>query len=163
MKQVKVVSMLDFLNITKDNVHLYCRFDQLFKEDLSNFLSSIYPEKSDFFVVLIEKKLLSWSYLFHDGKIIGSIWLQREQATLPVATLGIFISEKELRSQGIGEQAIKEFLAVNRKEMKLKEVNIEVRKDNIRAIKCFEKCDFKTESEYVNMEGFDVINMIKSL
>lgn len=155
--------MLDFVDITKDNVHLYCRFNRIFNEDLSNFQDSIYPRNSDFFVPLIEDGLLRWSYLFYNGKIIGAIWLEKEHSSLTAATLGIFISEKDKRSHGIGEQAIKEYISLHKKEMKLKEINIEVKKENIRAIKCYEKCNFFLEQKYEDTHGVTIINMTRSL
>ncbi len=155
--------MLDFVDITKDNIHLYCRFNRIFSDDLSNFQDSLYPKNSDFFVPLIEEGLLRWSYLFYDGKIIGAIWIEKEHHSLTFATLGIFISEKDKRSCGIGEQAIKKYISLHKKEMKLKEINIEVKKENIRAIRCYEKCNFLVGQKYEDCHGTTIINMVKSL
>lgn len=155
--------MLDFMDITKDNVHLYCRFDKNFEDDLSNFQSRIYPKNSDFFVPMIQNGLLRWSYLFFDGKIIGAIWLEKEHHSLPCATLGIFIADKEKRSQGIGEEAINRYIQMYKEQLNLTEVNLHVRKENIRAIKCYEKCGFVTEQEFEKADGTKALSMTKSL
>ncbi|MEG1781824.1 MAG: GNAT family N-acetyltransferase [Oscillospiraceae bacterium] len=155
--------MLDFVDITVENIHLYCRFEQIFEEDLKNFLSRIYPENSDFFTVMIKENSLRWSYLFYDGKIIGSIWLEKEHPTLPVATLGIFIAEKELRSHGIGALAITEYLRLYKEELGIQEVVLNVRKENIRALSCYEKCGFICEKQFEKENGVKVCEMSKIL
>ncbi len=155
--------MLDFVDITKDNVHWYCRFDDDFEQDLHYFMSRIYPKNSDFFVPLIEQGLLKWSYLFYGGKIIGAIWLEKEHRSLRTATLGIFIAEKDLRSQGIGQKAIKRFIEANKKAMNLTEVTLHVRKENIRAIKCYEKTGFICRQEYEDADGIKILDMINDL
>lgn len=155
--------MLDFVDITVENIHLYCRFDKAFEDDLKNFQTRIYPKNSDFFNVLINENSLRWSYLFYEGKIIGAIWLEKEHPSLPVATLGIFIAEKDLRSQGIGTQAIKSYLKLHKKELGLQEVILHVRKDNIRAMTCYEKCGFITEKQFENAKGIKAYEMSKSL
>ena len=155
--------MLDFVDITKDNVHLHCRFDKDFENELDKFQNKIYPDNSDFFTVLISNGLLRWSFLFYGGKLIGAIWLEKEHSCLPVATLGIFIADKNYRCKGIGERAIKEYIARNKKDLKLKEVNLQVRKENIRAKKCYEKCGFAAEKEYELSNGQRVIDMSKSV
>lgn len=155
--------MLDFVDINKDNIHWYCRFEKSFEEDLKNFQSRIYPHNSDFFVPLIEKKLLKWSYLFYGGKIIGAIWLEKEHTCLRTAKLGIFIADKEMRSQGIGQLAIDRYIQNNKKLLNLNEVTLNVRRDNIRAIKCYEKCGFVCEQQYEKANGIKVMEMVKTL
>ncbi len=155
--------MLDFVDITKDNVHWYCRFEKCFEEELKNFQSRIYPGNSDFFVPLTEQGLLKWSYLFYGGKIIGAIWLEKEHPCLRTAKLGIFIADKEMRSQGIGQRAIDRFIRDNKKTLNLTEITLNVRKENIRAISCYKKCGFVCEQEYEKASGVKVMEMVKKL
>lgn len=155
--------MPDFVDINKDNIHWYCRFEKNFQEDLKNFQSRIYPNNSDFFAPLMEKGMLKWSYLFYGGKIIGAIWLEKEHPCVPVAKLGIFIADKEMRNKGIGEKAINRYIQNNKKPLNLSEVTLNVRKENIRAIKCYEKCGFVCEQQYEKANGVKVIRMVKSL
>ncbi len=155
--------MLDFVAINKDNVHWYCEFQKDFENELKYFMSRIYPNHSDFFVPMIENGLLKWSYLFYGGRIIGAIWLEKEQSTLRTATLGVFIAEKDMRSRGIGERAINRFIQANQKAMNLVEITLDVRKENIRAIKCYEKCGFVCEQEYEKADGTKMMRMINDL
>ena len=155
--------MLDFVDITKDNIHWYCRFEKNFEDDLKNFRTEIYPANSDFFVPLIENKLLKWSYLFYGGRIIGAIWIEKEHSCLLTAQLGIFIEEKELRSQGIGRKAIDRYIQDNKRKLNLTELTIDVRKENIRAINCFKKCGFRCEQQYEDTDGTKIMKMINSL
>ncbi len=155
--------MLDFVDITKDNVHWYCRFQKDFENELSHFMSRIYPLNSDFFVPLTEQGMLKWSYLFYGGKIIGAIWLEKEHSCLRTAKLGIFIADKEMRSRGIGQRAIDRYIRDNKKSLNLTEVTLNVRKENIRAISCYKKCGFVCEQEYEKANGIKVMEMVKKL
>ncbi len=155
--------MLDFVDINKDNIHWYCKFENDFKEELNIFQSRIYPLRSDFFVPLMEQGLLKWSYMFYGGKIIGAIWLEKEHASLRSAKLGIFIAEKEMRNKGIGTRAITRYINENKKAMRLTRVTLNVRTDNIRAIRCYEKCGFVCEQRYEEADGTKVISMTNSL
>lgn len=149
--------------ITKDNIHLYCRFEKDFENELKYFQSRIYPENSDFFAPLIKDGLLRWSYIISDGRPIGAIWLEKEHTCLSTAKLGIFIAEKDMRCKGIGRKAIEQFIQRNKKELKLNQVTLNVRKENIRAIRCYEKCGFVSEQQYEKPGGIKVLKMIKSL
>lgn len=155
--------MLDFVDINKDNVHWYCKFEKNFKEELNIFQSRIYPHNSDFFVPLTEQGLLKWSYIFYGGKIIGAIWLEKEHSSLRTAMLGIFIADKEMRNKGIGAKAITRYINKNKKTMRLTQVTLDVRTENIRAIRCYEKCGFVCGQKYEKADGTRVMNMIKSL
>ena len=155
--------MLDFVEINKDNIHWYCKFEKNFRDELYIFQSRIYPHNSDFFVPLIEQGLLKWSYMFYGGKIIGAVWLEKEHPSLRTAKLGIFIADKEMRNKGIGTKAITRYINENRKAMKLTEVTLNVRTENIRAIRCYEKCGFVCEQRYEKADGTKVMSMIKSL
>lgn len=99
--------------------------------------------------------------MFYDGKIIGAIWLEKEHKSLPCATLGIFIAEKELRSRGIGTLAINEYINLHKKELGIKEVSLHVRKENIRAITCYEKCGFIEEKQFENALGIKALEMVR--
>ncbi|MBR5521060.1 MAG: GNAT family N-acetyltransferase [Oscillospiraceae bacterium] len=155
--------MLDFVEINKDNIHWYCKFENIFEKELRIFQSRIYPHNSDFFVPLTEYGALKWSYMFYGGKIIGAIWLEKEHTCLRTAQLGIFIADKEMRNKGIGTKAIIRFICENKKAMKLTEVTLNVRTDNIRAIRCYEKCGFECEQKFKKADGTKVMKMINYL
>ena len=95
--------------------------------------------------------------------IIGAVWLEKEHSSLRTAKLGIFIADKEMRNKGIGTKAITRYINENRKAMKLTEVTLNVRAENIRAIRCYEKCGFVCEQRYEKADGRKVMSMIKSL
>jgi len=158
-----VINMLDFVDITKDNVHWYCKFKQNFENDIKIFMSCIYPENSDFFVPLTEKGQLKWSYLIYDNKTIGAIWLEKEHSCLPVAKLSIFIADKDMRNRGIGQRAIDRYIRKNKNCLKLSQVTLDVCTENIRAISCFKKCMFVCEQKYEKTNGVKVMRMVKSL
>ena len=155
--------MFELKEITIKNIHWYCRFEKTFEDDLKNFQSRIYPHHSDFFVPLTEQKMLRWSYIMYNGNPIGAIWLEKDHPSLRTASMGIFIAEKELRCKGIGRKAIERFIQNSKKELNLKEITLNVRKENIRAIRCYEKCGFSTEREYEKSYGVKALKMVKIL
>ena len=155
--------MLDLVEINKDNIHWYCEFEKAFEQELKNFQSRIYPHHSDFFVPLMEQGLLKWSYLFYSGRLIGAIWLEKEHASLRTAVMGIFIADKDMRSKGIGHKATERFIQSCKKPLNLTEVTLNVRKENIRAIRCYEKCGFVCEQQYEKANGIKVMRMVKYL
>lgn len=69
--------------------------------------------------------------------------------------LGIFISGEQYRSKGIGSDAIKEAIRISRQRIYFNKVRLNVRKSNLRAIQCYEKCGFNISGEgrKITLEG----------
>lgn len=158
-----MILLLEFIDITTDNVHLYCSFEKRYREELKQFRTPIYPENSDFFTVLQKKNMLEWSYLYHEGKIIGAIWLQKDHPSLKTARLGIFIADKNLRSKGLGSYAILKYIERSKKILNLQKITLTVPKENIRAINCYKKCGFVPRQEYEEADGTKMYKMTKQI
>ncbi len=163
VKEWQVNNMLDFVDINKDNIHNYCRFTPRFKGDIDHFQPSLYPKKSDFFAPMMANHQLVWSFLFHDGRIIGGIWLEKEELEPDTATMGIFISDKDRRSNGVGAEAVTRYIDLHKDELGISQVQIVVHKDNIRAINCFKKCGFECGGAFVDSDRIKKYTMIKKL
>ena len=79
-----------------------------------------------------------------EGRHIGSCAL-RPVPTGTTATLGITIGEKGYWGKGYGTAAVREMLRIGFQEMDLRRVQLHVRADNPRAIRCHQKCGFLQE------------------
>ncbi len=81
----------------------------------------------------------------YNGKCIGSARLHHISRTDRSATYAIGIFDVSLLSKGIGSEVTKLILKYAFKEMKLHRVDLKVLEYNKRAIRCYEKCDFKID------------------
>jgi len=61
--------------------------------------------------------------------------------------LGIFISGEQYRGKGIGSDSIKEAIRISKQRISFRNVRLNVRKSNLRAIHCYEKCGFRIYGE----------------
>ena len=86
-----------------------------------------------------------WCIETREGRPIGNLGLQAIDEAQGRATLGISIGEKEQWSRGYGTEAIREALRYGFEEMGLRRVDLQVDEDNLRGIRCYEKCGFVRE------------------
>lgn len=99
-----------------------------------------------------------------DDKMIGNCGLKDINIVARTATLGIFIGEKEEKSKGYGQEAIKLLLDYGFNYLNLHEINLDVYSFNKRAIRCYEKVGFKEygrrrECIFLNGKYYDMISM----
>ncbi len=86
-----------------------------------------------------------WCIETREGRPIGNLGLQAIDEAQGRATLGISIGEKEQWGRGYGSDAIREALRYGFDEMGLRRVDLQVDEDNLRGIRCYEKCGFVRE------------------
>lgn len=79
------------------------------------------------------------------GKLIGNVALEHVNWKDRCAELGIVIGEKDHWDQGYGTEAVRALLGFAFREMNLHRVFLRVFEDNVRAIRCYEKCGFQHE------------------
>jgi len=80
-----------------------------------------------------------------EGKLIGNVALERVNWKDRCAELGIVIGEKDHWNKGYGTEAVRTLLGFAFREMNLHRVSLRVFDDNVRAIRCYEKCGFQQE------------------
>ncbi|HIE39784.1 MAG TPA: N-acetyltransferase [Anaerolineales bacterium] len=80
-----------------------------------------------------------------EGIHIGNIGLHGINWKDRSAELGIVIGEKEYWGQGYGTDAIRTLLRVAFEGMNLHRIYLRVDADNVRGIRCYEKCGFHRE------------------
>ena len=99
-----------------------------------------------------------------NDKLIGTVGLEKYDFINRTATLGIFIGEKEYRSQGYGTEAIKLVLDYGFNYLNLNNINLDLMSFNDRALKCYQKCGFKEygrrrKCKFINGKYYDLIEM----
>ncbi|MEI3288451.1 MAG: GNAT family N-acetyltransferase [Eubacterium sp.] len=142
---------MNLTDISDDNIADYKKFEQLYSENLSMYLSRIYPDK---------KSIEKWCYINVNGENIGSIWL--EKVSENTLKLGVFIADEKYRNKGYGTFSIKEMLNFA-KHSKYEIVTLNVRITNHMAINTYQNLGFRKTNQYVKNNGIEVISMIYEL
>ena len=99
-----------------------------------------------------------------DNKLIGTIGLEDFNWIERSAVLGIFIGDKDFRSNGYGAEAIKLLLEYGFKYLNLHSIRLDLLAINERAHKCYLKCGFKDtgcsrEQIFLNGKYYDKLHM----
>ena len=126
-----------------------------FTEWLNDFDITDYLGRSDtvFAIIDLEK-----------DEMIGSIALEGINHTNRVATLGIFIGNKQYWNKGYGTEAIRLILDYGFNYLNLHCIQLHLMSFNQRALKCYQKCGFKEtgrirECRFINGKYYDIICM----
>lgn len=89
----------------------------------------------------------AWYIILADGEEVGSLWLEKEKRDDKIAILGILLGREDHWGRGVGREAIGLALKRARKQLGFKSVELNVRKDNSRAIACYRRCGFSIVGE----------------
>lgn len=100
----------------------------------------------------------------NNNKLIGTIGLEHFNWIQRSAVLGIFIGDKDFRSNGYGAEAIKLLLEYGFKYLNLHSIRLELIAINERAHRCYLKCGFKDtgcnrEGIFLNGNYYDRLHM----
>jgi RimJ/RimL family protein N-acetyltransferase len=90
-----------------------------------------------------------------DNDEIGTIWFERKDPDRASYDLGIYLNRNDLFGKGIGALVIKSAMDTILSEKDAQELYLDVRRENIRAIRCYKKLGFETvlEGEKVTPSG----------
>ena len=99
-----------------------------------------------------------------DDKLIGTLGLEKINWIERSAVLGIFIGDKDFRSNGYGTEAITLLLEYGFKYLNLHSIRLDLLSFNERAHKCYLKCGFKDtgasrEEIFLNGKYYDKLHM----
>lgn len=99
-----------------------------------------------------------------DDKLIGTVGLEQISHLRRIATLGIFIGDKESRNKGYGTEAIQLILEYGFKYLNLNNIKLDLMEFNERALACYKKCGFKEygrrrKCNFINGKYYDTIEM----
>lgn len=100
----------------------------------------------------------------NNNKLVGTVGLEQFNWIERSAVLGIFIGDKDYRSNGYGTEAIKLLLEYGFKYLNLHSIRLELLDINERAHKCYLKCGFKDtgrnrEEVFLNGKYYDKLHM----
>jgi RimJ/RimL family protein N-acetyltransferase len=117
-------------------------------ELFSNFIPST-------FVSFEESKGLFWFIVLDDEDEIGTIWFESKDQDMKSYDLGIYLNRVDLFGKGIGRKVICSAMNTILSGMDVQEIYLDVRRENIRAIRCYKKLGFETirECEKVTPSG----------
>ena len=117
-------------------------------ELFSNFIPST-------FVSFAESKDLLWFIILDDDDEIGTIWFEIKEQNMESYDLGIYLNRIDLFGKGIGRMVIRTAMDTILSEKDVQGLYLDVRKENLRAIRCYEKLGFKAiyEGEKVTSSG----------
>lgn len=127
--------------ITKTDLPYFLKWWR--NEELIKLTSGINIESEKILKNLFDKMLVKSSEHFmivNYEKIIGHISLARKNQT--TFEINIVIGEKKYQGRGLGTMAIKKAVDIGFHKMGYKKAYLEVRLDNLRAIRTYEKCGF---------------------
>ena len=118
--------------------------------EADKYMSRFYPKVFD--GKIEDAGLYLWFIIAAGEYDVGTIWVERDTIDTKEATIGIFIGAKDKLGQGIGRIAIGKIIELSVKKWKLKVIKLNVRKDNQRAIKCYESCNFVIVGEGTKLD-----------
>ena len=130
----------------------------------SSYIITLESEKQ-YFEETIDKNYNFFIVTLDDDKLIGTVGLEKFDAINRTATLGIFIGDKEYRSQGYGTEAIKLILDYGFNYLNLNNIKLDLMSFNERALKCYQKCGFKEygrrrKCKFINGKYYYCIEMV---
>lgn len=135
------------IDVTENNISNYKSFEKCYDDNLSKYLSRIYPDYD---------KVIKWCYINVDGENIGSVWLEAVDEN--TVKLGVFIVEEKYRNKNYGTKAIENLLCFA-KDKGYKNVILNVRTNNIRAYSLYQKLGFVQIKKYTKENGIEVFLM----
>jgi len=135
--------MMSLRDISKSDERTYAIWQN--NSELAGYLSRLYPYNSS--VGDYGASRVCWFIIEEDACAIGSVWLEKVIEEPDSMILGIFLSGEQYRGKGIGRAAIQEAIRISNQRIAFRNVRLNVRKSNLRAIKCYEKCGFKISGE----------------
>ena len=137
--------------LKKINSSDICKIEQWIKDfEADNYMSRFYPKT--FNGKIEDTGVYLWFIIAAGEYDVGTIWVERDTIDTDEATLGIFIGVKDKLGQGIGRIAIRKIIELSVKKWRLKAIKLNVRKDNRRAIKCYESCNFEIVGEGTKLD-----------
>ena len=166
-----------FKKLVGDNIYLSPRNTEdieKFTEWLNDFETTDYIGRSGAIMTIEKEKEYLESHSgdeacfvivrLSDDEVIGTVGLEKISHLKRIATLGIFIGDKESRNKGYGTEAIKLILEYGFKYLNLNNIKLDLMEFNERALACYKKCGFKEygrrrKCNFIHGKYYDTIEM----
>jgi len=135
-------SIIKLRKIKKDDLKYFLKWWK--DKDLIKLTSGIYEESDDilngYFINFLKNSQNNHFIILHNNKVVGNISLTHKNTE--TVEMHIVIGEKEYQSKGYGTLAINQAVKKAFGKLEYQKIFIEVRSDNLRAIRVYEKCGF---------------------
>jgi len=99
----------------------------------------------------VKNDLWDWYIIKHHHQPIGTVCLEKREAGSDTAILLILLGSRDLFDQGVGTKAILLAIKTSQKTLGFNKIQLNVRKSNLRAIACYQKCGFSVVREGVKI------------
>jgi RimJ/RimL family protein N-acetyltransferase len=116
------------------------------------YMSRFYPK--DFHrETFADSELFCWYVIVSNHQDIGTVWLEKERSEDDAATLGIMLGDEKEFGAGIGKKAVELAIKQAQSELEFRMVELNVRKTNTRAIRCYVSSGFKIIEDGYKLTG----------
>ena len=114
----------------------------------SNFVPST-------FVSFEDSNDLFWFIILGGDEEIGTIWFEQKGPDNKSYDMGVYLNRADLFGKGVGKRVIRSAMEFITAQKDIQALYLDVRKGNLRAIRCYESLGFKTifEGEKSNKPG----------
>ncbi|WP_419887830.1 GNAT family N-acetyltransferase [Neobacillus niacini] len=100
---------------------------------------------TDYWWEKLSRSNATYYVILFDGSVVGRVGLKKKEKDVEYS---ILIGIPTLYSKGLGTQVTKYFIAKAFCDPDVMSVYLNVRSDNLRAIKCYENAGFKTTKDF---------------
>lgn len=118
----------------------------------SDLFSNFVPST---FVSFEESNDLFWFIILDGDEEIGTIWFEQKGPDNKSYDMGVYLNRADLFGKGVGKRVIRSAMEFITAQKDIQALYLDVRKGNLRAIRCYESLGFKTifEGEKSNKPG----------
>ncbi|MDF2940668.1 MAG: family N-acetyltransferase [Gammaproteobacteria bacterium] len=102
------------------------------------------------FIIHCDNQPIGFIHYYYADKVGHGWWPNAKPGE---AGIDLFIAEQAYLNKGYGALLLKEFIKLLSKDRKLKTLFVDPAPDNVRAIRCYEKCGFKAQGEIDTPNG----------
>lgn len=137
------------------NKYIYEWFEQRelsYDEITAKYQNELKNKKQDLFIIKIDNNEIGFLQIYKFEKDISIKEIINYQR---IYEFDLFIGEESYLSKGIGQKIVKEVNNTIYSKYNAEAIILRPFKRNIRAIKCYEKSNYKIVKEY---DGFDTLN-----
>ncbi|MBE7123041.1 GNAT family N-acetyltransferase [Bacillus cereus] len=118
--------------------------------DVKSFKRYTLEELRQYWTGKLSRSYASYHVIVVEDEVIGRVGLKKKQYDdAYVMEYSILIGVSNLYSKGLGTEITKYFISKSFLDPDIQAVVLQVREDNKRAIRCYEKAGFKKEKSYI--------------
>lgn len=164
-------STISFKPLQEDDLELLCKWldkppvkewrdDGLNHQEIKEkYRQRIGDETVVPFIVYLENNPIGFIQYYHANKVGDGWWPNEIDGTVGIDQ---FIGEESCINRGYGTQMIEKFIKKLFESLRIKKVITDIDPNNLRAINCYKKDDFKFVKELMTPDGIALLMEIKA-